>query len=242
MIFPGYGFGAEVVRSYNLAESELSSAIEEGLALTFKYPLEGGLAKVKKGSTASTDVFAGISYYQHRVLPTKLNKVDAGTVPASGPYTFTLSKTPVAPGSEMRVVVTTALGVSTVLTYHADTVNATQFTVSGNIVTVDGTHSGKSIQVVYSYTPSAFEARDFFGDIRPGLNNTSSLGVINVITRGIIVTTNYDPTSDWSDSNAIKIATTGYLTKSGSGTSIPNALVREIPTVSKPFLTIELRS
>lgn len=238
-IFPGYGFGAELVRSYPVVDGVTS--IEEGLALTFKLPLQGGVAKVQVGSSSSSDQFAGVAYYQYRVLPTKLNQVDVGTIPASGSYIVTLSKTPVAPSTELRVVVTSALGVSTVLAYHASAASSTEFTISGKTITVDEDFAGHSIQATYSFTPSAFEARDFFGDVRPGLSNTSSLGIINVIQKGVIVTTNFDVASDWSANTPVKIAANGYFTKAGSAAAVPSCIVKEAPSFGKPFLTLELR-
>lgn len=238
-IFPGYGFGAELVRSYPVVNGVTS--IEEGLALTFKYPLEDGVAKVQVGSSSSGDQFAGVSYYQYRILPTKLNSVESGTVPASGSYTFTLAKTPAAASTEVRVVVTSPAGSATVLAYDGSTADGTHFIISGRTITVDSSFAGYTILVTYSYTPSATDARNFFGDVRPGLSNTSSIGIINVIQKGVIVTTSFDPASDWNSSAAIKVASTGYFTKSGSGLSVPNCIVKEAPSVGKPFLTLELR-
>lgn len=238
-IFPGFGFGAEMVKSYPVVNGVTS--IEEGLAMTFNFPLEDGVAKVKVGSASSSDQFAGIAYYQYRVLPTKLNKVDVATVPASGSYVVHVLKVPYAPATEMRVVVTSLLGVSTALAYDGSTADATHFTVSGQVVTLDSSFAGYTATITYSYTPSATDARNFFGDVRPGLSNTASIGVINVIQKGVIVTTNFDPAADWLSSGSVKIASTGYLTKTSSGMVIPNCIVKEAPSLGKPYLTIELR-
>lgn len=237
-IFPGFGFGSEMVKSYPVVDGLTS--VEEGLAMTFKYPLEGGVAKVQVGSTSSTDQFAGIAYYQYRVLPTKLNQVDVATVPATGPYIVNLTKLPYAPATELRVVVTSPLGVSTVLAY-AVAASATEFSISGQVVTVDSSFAGYSLQATYSFTPSATEARNFFGDVRPGLSNTATLGVINLIQRGVIVTTNFDPIADWSAATPVKIASNGYFAKTSSGMAIPNCIVKEVPSLGKPYLTLEIR-
>lgn len=237
-IFPGFGFGAELVKSYPVIDGV--NSIEEGLALTFAYPFTNGVAKVQVGSTSSTDQFAGIAYYQYRVLPTKLNAVQVSTVPATGPFTISIAKTPFAPATEIRVVVTSPLGVNTVLAY-AGAASATEFAVSGQVVTLHSSFAGFTATITYSYTPSAVEARTFFGDVRPGISNTSSLGVINAIYRGVIVTTNYDPAADWAANSAVKILANGYLSKTSSGMAIPNAIVKEVPSVGKPYLTVELR-
>jgi hypothetical protein len=228
-----------MVKSYPVINGLTS--VEEGLAMTFKYPLEDGVAKVQVGSASSTDQFAGVAYYQYRVLPTKLNKVDVLTVPAVSAYIVNLTKLPYAPATELRVVVTSPLGVSTVLIYDASTVDATHYTVSGQVVTVHSSFAGYSLQATYSFTPSATEARNFFGDVRPGLSNTSTLGVINVIQRGVIVTTNFDPAADWAASTPVKIASNGYFAKTSSGMAIPNCIVKEAPSLGKPYLTLELR-
>lgn len=241
MLFPGYGATAELVRSYPVANANLSSTIQEGIAMTFKTPLENGVAKVTVGSVAGTDAFAGVTYYQYRTLPTKLIAIDEGKVPASGAYTFVISKTPLVPQTELRVVVTDSAGVSTLLAYHASTVNASQFTIAGTTITVDATHANKTITATYAYTPSALEARNFYGDVRPGVNNTSNLGVINVIQRGTIVTVNFDPSSDWNSADAVRIDANGRFTKSGALTIVPNCVVKEAPTKDKAFLTLELR-
>lgn len=238
-IFPGYGFAQEMTKSYPVVAGLTS--VEEGLAMTFKYPLQDGVAKVQVGSTSSSDIFAGIAYYQYRVLPTKLNQVDVLTVPASGSYIVNLTKLPDAPSTALRVVVTSPLGVSTVLAYNASAASSTEFTISGQVVTVDEDFAGYSLQATYSFAPSATEARQFYGDIRPGMSNTATLGSINVIQKGVIVTTNFDPASDWSANTAVKIASNGYLTKAGSNASIPNCIVKEVPTLGKPYLTIEIR-
>lgn len=241
MLFPGYGATAELVRVYPVANANLPTSIAEGVGMTYKTPLEDGVAKVVVGSTASTDKFAGVTYYQYRVLPTKLVKIDEGKVPATSAYTFALTRTPLVPATELRVVVTSPAGVSTVLAYHATTVNNSQFTISGTVITVDATYANYSIKATYAYTPSALEARDFYGDVRPGINNTSNLGVINVIQRGTIVTTNFDPASDWSDANPVRIDTNGRFTKAGSTTIIDNCVVKVAPTAGRAFLTLELR-
>lgn len=240
-LFPGYGLTTELTRSYPVAADNLNTAIPEGVGMIFKKPLEDGVAKVTIGSTASTDEFAGITYYQYRTLVTKLLKVDSGKVPASGSYIFNLSTIPLLPATELRVVVTDLAGASTVLAYHATTVNASQFTITGTVITVDSTHAGKTITATYAYTPSAIAARDFYGDVRPGVNNTASLGVINVIQRGVIPTMNYDPSSDWLANTPVKLDSTGRFTKAGSGVSIPNCIVKEAPSVNKPLLTLEIR-
>lgn len=238
-IFPGYGFSQEMVKSYPVINGLTS--VEEGLAMSFQYPLQDGVAKVKVGSTASTDIFAGVAYYQYRVLPTSLNRVDVLEVPSESAFTVTLTKLPSAPASALRVVVTSPLGVSTVLAYHASAASSTEFTISGQVITVDEDFAGYSLQATYSFAPSATEARLFYGDTRPGMSNTATLGVINVIQKGVIVTTNFDPASDWSANTAVKVATTGYFTKSGSGLSVPNCIVKEVPVLGKPYLTLELR-
>lgn len=238
-IFPGYGFSQEMVKSYPVVNGLTS--VEEGLAMTFQYPMQDGVSKVKVGSTASTDVFAGVAFYQYRVLPTKLNQVDVKTVPASASYIVNLSKLPAAPATELRVVVTSPAGVETVLAYNASTVSTTEFTVSGQIITVHSSFANFSLQATYSFAPSATEARNFFGDIRPGMSNTGALGVINVITKGVIVTTNFDPASDWVANTAVKIASTGYFTKAGSTAAVPNCIVKEVPVLGKPYLTLEIR-
>lgn len=236
-IYPGSGFAPENVESFPVVNGTVS--IEEGLALTFKYPLEDGVAKVKVGSTASTDIFAGFAYNQYRILPTSLPKVEEATVPASV-QTVTLTRDPVTPATQMRVVVTSPLGVSTVLAYHASAASSTEFTISGRVVTVHSSFAGYAIQITYNYTPSAIEARSFYGDVRPGANNTGIMGVISVIKKGTVVITNYDTGADWSANTAIKVDATGKLVKSGSGVSISNAIVKQVPSVQVPYLIVEL--
>lgn len=239
-LFPGYGLTTELVRTYPIEAALVNTAIPEGVGMIFKKPLEGGEAKVTTGSTAGTDEFAGVSYYQYRSLVTKLVKVDQGTVPASGSFIFTLSAIPLAPSTELRIVVTDGAGTSTVLTY-AGAVTAGEFTLTGTVVTVDSSHAGKTIAATYAYTPSAIQAREFYGDVRPGVNNTANLGQINLIQKGTIVTANFDPSSDWAAATPVRLDTTGRFTKAGSGVAIPNCIVKLVPTVAKPFLTLELR-
>jgi hypothetical protein len=120
-------------------------------------------------------------------------------------------------------------------------VNSTQFTISGSTITVDSSFAGYSIKATYAYTPSAFEARDFYGDVRPGISNTSNMGIINVIQKGTIVISNFNPASDWADSNPVRLDTAGTFTKAGSTAIVPNCIVKEAPSANKPFLTLELR-
>ena len=236
-IFPGYGFAPDNVSSYPVVTG--LNAVDEGTVMTFKYPLEDGVAKVKIGSTASTDKFAGFAYNQFRILPTKLPKVEETVIPALA-QTITLTRDPLNPSTEMSVVVISPTGVQTALVYNASTPSATEFAISGRVISFDSGFAGYRAHVVFNYTPSAIEAQAFYGDIRPGTNNTGTVGVISVIKRGTVVLTNYDTGADWSANTAIQVDTNGKLVKSGSGLSIANAIVKEVPTVQKPYLTVEI--
>lgn len=236
-IFPGYGFAPDNVYSYPVVNGLY--AVEEGTAMTFSYPLQDGIAKVQVGSASSSDKFAGFAYNQYRILPTNLPKVEEQVIPSTV-QEITLTRTPLNPTTQVFVVVISPTGTQTALAY-ASSADSTHFALSGTTVTFDESFAGYTAHVVYNYTPTALEARDFYGDIRPGTNNTGAVGVISVIRRGTIVLTNYDTGADWSANTAIKVDSTGRLVKSGSGLTLTNAIVRAIPTSQNPYLSVELQ-
>lgn len=226
----------EILESH---QAEVNSAavtsITEGQICVWSYV--NGIAKVVPSGGTSGEKFAGIANSRF-VTPTTGKFSEDIVVPASSPYTVTLSRT-LASGAVPGAVILADDAARAPLVKHADTVNSGQFTISGQVITVDSSYAGRTIRVVYDIALSVNEAALLYGhDFSPV---PASVDGIGVITAGLIYTTMYDPTVDWAAGQAtIKTGADGKFVTSGNGMTL-DAIVAEAPTPGQPFLGIRIK-
>jgi hypothetical protein len=138
------------------------------------------------------------------------------------------------------VVINPATLAETILTYSASAASSTAFTIVGTLVTFDDLFDNFKAVITYNFTPTQLEARNFYGDVVPGIANTGVIGVTSVITKGTVVLSNYTTGTDWNSAAALTINSAGFVTKGGTGCTIPEAMVKQAPSQSNPYLVIEL--
>jgi hypothetical protein len=211
-----------------------AGSIFEGQALSISMSSGVGVVDV---TTGSGDVFAGFAQNTYKV-PSTAKKVDAITVPSSAPYTVTLSYTPLSASTTMAVVTSTG----TALAYNAG-VGSGQFSVAGAIVTFNSVQAGLSYFAIYSYSLTVDQAQALFGDgyvygKKEPSQVTQSVGCI---TRGIIYTDVFDPSSNWYGTiGTVYTGANGMVTLSSGGASI-NCNILAAPSVDFPYLGLYLK-
>lgn len=180
---------------------------------------------------AANDIFVGFAFAGTSALPfpeSYTNKVEQFLVPTGG--VITLSLTPVA-GQVFVIDNTTGNPVVTP-------------TVVGNQVT--GLTAGDEVTVTYKYAMSVVQERALFGDVQPGGYVGAYVGQIGVITRGVIWTSEFDASANWSAAGAttatqIVLGANGQLklgTVGTNGAGIPGAYVVGVPGQDQPYLGI----
>lgn len=184
--------------------------------------VQGTAGSVKPSTGAAGEVFVGASLSQPLTL-FNFPKVEALTV--NGSNQITLSKTPLA--GSLRVV--NAAGAALVAGTPAS--NATDYSITGQVITVNVALAGQVVTVVYQFAPTVTEARMLQGDTQPGGAAALTTGTVGVIQAGTVYTTEYDTTVDWSVANpVVKVGANGKFTIGGTGAVVPNAQVRQVPS------------
>jgi hypothetical protein len=179
----------------------------------------------------STDVFQGFSFAGTSAYPFPeqyTNNVESFTVPATG--SVVLSLTPLA---GQVAVYDLTLGEP-----------VTGFSVTGN--TVSGLTVGDTVNVTYKYAMTIVQATALYGNVQPGGYSGAYVGQIGVITRGFIMTDQFDASQNWmaagaTSSTQIVLGASGQLTLGTPGTTgvaFPGSVVR-IPDEYYPFLGVE---
>lgn len=181
-------------------------------------------AGVLPSTGQASDIFVGFAIAGTSAAPfpeSYTNKVEEFTVPASG--IVTLQLTPVA-GQVFIFDNTTGAP-------------ATGTTVTGK--NISGLTPGDDVVVTYKYAVSVVQLRALQGDVQPGGYVGAYVGQIGVIKRGLVYTSEFDASKNWSAATAIKLAANGQLTdQSGSGVAIVGYVVAT-PNQDQPFLGIE---
>jgi hypothetical protein len=194
----------------------------EGLALVRAAGAQS--AGVMPSTGTSADVFCGFSLAGTSAAPFAegyANKIESFVVPATG--IVTLQFTPVT-GQVFVFDVTSNAAVPSP-------------TVSGKQVT--GLTVGDQVNVTYKYALTVVQARALSGDVQPGGYSGAYIGQIGLIKRGLIYTSEYDASKDWTAATAIKLQAGGQVTdQTGSGVTIPGYVVAA-PGSDIPFLGIE---
>jgi hypothetical protein len=210
----------------------LAPAIEEGMPLCGI--MEAGLLKATiLSAPASTDIFQGIAY-NYYTSPTQLIAVETITVPAApGPYTVTLSNTPIAGTTDMLVKDANAQ----VYAFNGAH-GANQYALSAAIATFDSSAAGAVVSFTYAYAPTVQQTQALFGDGVAGHTTAAAVtGTIGLIRRGLVYTTNFDPVVDYSTNPVLKVSANGIIGLAGSGPTIPG-YIYEIPSADSPYLGI----
>lgn len=216
-------------------------AIEEGLALV--NVLEGGYGRVKPSNADSGEMFRGVAL-GNAGQSTNMKKYETFTVPASSPYTVTLARTPSADG----VVVLNAAGANPrIVLAKAGTASATEYAISGNVLTFHSSFAGRTGYMVYPTPMLATEASQLqYGSANKfGGMDLSIIPAIGLITTGEVFIDNYDPTSDWASwttATPVKLAANGVFTLGGSGASVTSIAVTKVPSAGDPWLGLYLNA
>ena len=217
------------------------SVSREGLALI--KVMEGGIAKVRPGTGAATDIFCGFSTTDNESVVSE-PRVENVTVPTASPYTVQLSSTTpygTAPASyEIRV-------------YNADTSAASTQTAIGSIganlfnlgatgvITVTAAYAGDTLNVFWRVVLTALEAQQKYYQRHP--NNTAGalLGQVGVLCgQGEIFTYEYDTAVTWSSVSAghLIVTASGMVTSGTGGTYNLLGHVIKVPSTTDASLGI----
>jgi hypothetical protein len=163
--------------------------------------------------------FAGLSAAPLAAL--YANKVETLVVPFSGKVA--LEFTPVA-GQVFAFDFTAGAVVA------SPTITANQ---------IGGLTSGHTVQITYKYALTVIQSRALQGDIQPGGYAGAYVGQIGLIKRGVVYTSEFNASVNWSAATAIKLAPNGQLTdQSGTG-AIINGYVVSVPGEEVPYLGLE---
>ena len=203
-----------------------STIAAEGQALVAD--TTGGVFGAKPSAGSSSENFLGIAVSQQIDLAT-FPKVEEKVVPNTD--AVTIARTP-SSGTLSVYDVTT----STLLSV------TTHYTVSGETVTMaDSTYRGHTLRLNYKFAPTAIEARAIQGDVYPGGAAGTSIGQVGVFQMGIVYTTEYDSTKDWTAAGiTVKTGANGQFTVGGSGTTV-DCVVVAAPSSSNPYLGLFLK-
>lgn len=214
-------------------------AIEEGQAMV--YVIENGEAVVKASTGVAGEFFAGVAW-SRATTPTNAPLVEELIVPSAAPYTVTLAKTPLA--NPAAYVLASGASPRVVLAKSA-AADATHYAIAGDVVTLDASFAGRTIQVVYRYTLSHVEAVYKFNFDAFATVDLVSAPVIGIVKDGIIYTDMFDETVDWaswSASTPVTLGANGKFTIGGAGAVLDNAAVVAIPSVTDGMLGLHINA
>ena len=170
------------------------------------------------------DIFAGFAIAGTSAAPFQApyaTKVETAIVPVSG--IVSLAQTPVA--GQLFV--------------YDNTTNAAVASPTVAGATVTSLTAGDTVTVTYKYALTVVQSRALQGDVQAGGAAGYMVGQIGLLKRGLIYTTEFDNSKNWSAATAIKLAASGQITdQSGSGVAIQGYVV-QVPNGDVPFLGIE---
>jgi len=212
---------SEIERSGTVALVSGVSALEGAAMVT---TVVDGVDKARPSTGVADESFAGFAISNVSEAPTLPNVEDL-LIPASG--VVTMANLPVP--STVRVA-GYALG--------DPAAAATNYAISGDVVTFAASEAGKTVAVTSTYAPALGQVRRLQGDIAPG-NVPTEIGVTGIIKSGVVYTSSFDTTVDWAAAATVNLAADGKLTSGGAGSAIPCRIVHT-PSVSNPFLGLSL--
>lgn len=215
------------------------TSLDEGLALMAVRDSTGTLT-VKPTSGTSTDEFAGFSMSE-RQLPTIFPQVFVGNVVllSTGVYGVQLPRAIVG---TPRVSYTSN---NTGLTSNSGLAAGQYFaTATPGQVTVNAGDLGKSLTIIYNYSPTIQDMFYLGGDNSPTTFTTMAgvIGATGVIESGEVYTSYYDTSIDWlswTPTVGLKGVANGIVTTAaGTGATIKGRVVMT-PNTDFPFLGID---
>jgi hypothetical protein len=225
------------INSTEMAVAPGAVILAEGMALVRTNGNQA--AGVLPSTGTATDNFVGFSFAGTSAYPFPeqyTNKVETFLVPAGG--AVVLQETPLA--GQFSVIDTTT----------GDPV--TGGTLTGN--TISGLTNGDTVVVTYKYAMSVVQSVALFGNVQPGGYAGAYVGQIGVILRGLVATSEFDASVDWSSVTTSKggtlvatdivLGANGQLTthaNSATGVAFPGMVVRT-PDQLYPFLAVEFNA
>lgn len=216
-------------------------AFSEGMALV---RTNGQLsAGVSPSTGTATDVFAGFSFAGTSAYPFQenyFNKVETFIVQGGQ---VSLSFVPVGAGTAQVQV--------EILDQTTNT-PVTVFTTTAGSTVVSGLTTGDTVVVTYKFATSVIQEVSIVGNVQPGGYSGALVGQIGVITRGVVYTTEFDASVNWSAvttlvpggtaaATDIVLGANGQLTtraKAATGVAFPGFIVHS-PDTLYPFLGVE---
>jgi hypothetical protein len=184
--------------------------------------VQGPMGTVTPSTGTSGEQFVGVSLAQPMTL-LNFPKVEVLIPPANA--IVNLFAAPLA--GTLRAIDSAA---GTPITVGTPASVATNYSIAGSAVTLNAARVGVSTTFFYQFAPTTIQARLLQGDIQPGGAASLSTGSIGVIRAGLVFTTEYDTTVDWTVANpVIKTGANGRFTIGGSGALVPNAQVVQYP-------------
>jgi hypothetical protein len=195
--------------------------------------LENGEGRVKRSTGTSADVFTGFAM-DGQGAQTWATKTEVRVVPAAGPYTVTLGKTPKA-DADVSVVNGTAL-------FTQGAVATTVYAIAANVLTFAAADAGKTIVVTYKYNITAGEYLAIADQQFAGRTPSDVIGVVAVMHTGYIYTDQFDSAVNWFAASIadVKTAANGLVTRGGAGVAISAEVVAS-PSANQPFLGLNVR-
>lgn len=229
---------SQFIETINYELLSTVTSIEEGQPMVVT--LENGVGKVSATTGLANDFFCGVSFSRAK-MPTTGVRVEEVVIPGTGPYTITLPRTPI--GNPGAIILLAGANPRVFLTQNASA-STTQYAIAGNVMTFHSSFAGRTVQLVYFHALTVAEAGYKFTFDAFSTTDFAALANIGIVTTGVIYTDQYDQTVDWSTwGNAVPVTLgNGKFTIGGSGAALGAVAVVSIPSVSDPFLGLQLNA
>ncbi len=200
--------------------------------------LVAGSEQVNLSDNGANSVFAGFSY-GFTMTPLTKSIVEQAIVPATGPFTATLSKGAALLSGQISIIDVTN---AQTLSAGNPATTANEYAIAAGVVTFHAGQAGSTVTITYRYTPTAEElfSTDKFSIYSKSPSDV--LGSIGVVMMGEIFTSEYDAAIDWAASGvAPRIGNGGVITSGGSSALIPSGQIIQVPNAMSPFLGIRFK-
>jgi hypothetical protein len=200
--------------------------------------MEAGIEKVQPSAGTQGEKFAGFTTI-HNLTPSERPVVEPAVIPAVAAYTVQLKWFPVVVISAVKQVRVHDDTANANLTIGNPT-NAGEYSLNENtgLLTFNVAQAGHAITVYYRQVLTVAQAKLLY--FQPPLNQNAFLfphvcGVANA--EGIIYTSEYDNTKDFSVGGLVKTGVNGLVTIGGNGADCGRIVAA--PTADAPWLGIE---
>jgi hypothetical protein len=200
-------------------------------------------AGVSPSTGLATDIFVGFAFAGTSAYPfteNYFNKVETFIVQGGQ---VSLSFVPVGAGTAKAQVE---------IFDQTTQTQVTTFTTTAGSTVVSGLTTGDTVVVTYKFATSVIQEVAIVGNVQPGGYSGALVGQIGVITRGVVYTTEFDASVNWSTvttnipgkalvATDIVLGANGQLTtfaNSATGNAFPGFVVHA-PDTLYPFLGVE---